>query len=201
MDADDDEATWVSTYPVMGKWNRRYFAEGGKRDKVPLMYPGSQRKLLQAPAPLVTTEPPELEVVDEEMLRRRRDVTFTLQLPPEARGADFWLPSGMSRLVVEGENLGGGFDKVRILGSPPEGIKIECRIPKSRLELRVVSIQDGLPEEALGEPVPDWVIPRANLSDLIQHATLVSKTLEIPAAIEEEGNDPDGEQEETPENP
>jgi len=190
VDMDRESAHWVSTQPAFGKWNRKYFDGERKREPMPLLFPGSDYKLLQAPTELVEVEAPSLEIVEEDVLSRRRDLSLRIDVPPNATVTEIFLDKA-SRVKVNGENMGGGFEKIRVFGAQQDGILVEGRFLKGASEIRVLCSTPGMPLAALGEPVPDWVIPISGQTDYIEHATVVSRTFTLPAVVEEEESAPE----------
>ncbi|MDJ0840461.1 MAG: M28 family peptidase [Acidobacteriota bacterium] len=181
--ADRDSGThlWASTVLKLGQWNGPLFQKDRKREPLPLIFPESEEKILQAPAPASDVPGATIELVSQESKRRRREIRVRVT-PPEGAFGIILMPEGdFNRAELEGKPMGSGFTMVQYLGVGPEGFEFSCRVAKSKpFKLRAISIIPELPEDLLPEPRPDWVIPNTGMTDYLEHSTLVNTSLTVP---------------------
>ena len=186
VDRDTDTYLWASTIPKLGQWNGPLFQKDRKREPLPLIFPDSDAKILQAPAPALDVPGATIELVSQEPKRRRREIRIRVTPPEGAFGVNLILDGDFNRAELEGKPLGSGFNRLQYLGIGPEGFEFTCRVARSKpFKLRAVSIVPELPEELLPEPRPDWVIPNTGMTDYLEHSILVNTSFTVPPFQEE----------------
>jgi hypothetical protein len=190
LDADTDEAIWISDTHPPDVWTEQFFRDGYKKGEeafAPVYNYGQRFKVIRAPAPAVDLPAPRIEMLDDNACRGIRSLRLRLTSP---RGAPYAhletdLPASWTQARVDGENI----DVSKILmqsrrsfaltfyNLPEEGVEISLR-STGLSKVVLTDYSNGLPDvpgmEIKARP-PEYMPASYDFRD----PTAVNKSLEL----------------------
>jgi hypothetical protein len=161
LDADTEEATWISDTNPPDGWTKQFFKDGYTREEMafaPVYNYGTSFEVIRAPAPEVELPAPRLEVLDDATREGTRSLRLRLTSP---RGAPYAhleadLPAEWTQASVDGQKL----DVSQIPAErrkdnftltfynlPEEGIEITLSVRSTGpIEATLTDYSNGLPD-------------------------------------------------------
>jgi PAT family beta-lactamase induction signal transducer AmpG len=195
-DTDSGNARWATWDKEPDEWTSQFVTIQPDTVAFPQFIlfdhfnPFDNKYLLAKEAPVVTSAPPEVNVLSDEMQDTERIVQFEIRSSP---GSDMVFlapedPSLIGKVLLNGKWVGEGFQDVAGIwplvwvGSGADPFIMTLALNQSdTLRMRIVSLEDGLPSALTPgmKPRPDWMIPMPGYQD----ASLVTKIFSFPESI------------------
>jgi hypothetical protein len=160
LDAETNEATWISDTNPPDAWTEQFFKngyEGGEEAFAPVYNYGTRFEVIRAPAPEVDLPAPRLEVLNHATSAGTRELRLRLSSP---RGAPYAhleadLPAVWTRASVDGEKIAvSGIPAeqrrnfaLNFYNLPEEGIEITLSVRSTEpIEATLTDYSNGLPD-------------------------------------------------------
>lgn len=152
IDADQDQAEWVTLDNEMDRWLEEYFGANPLKKEVRAISPFFPVKYFQDHAPVLDLQAPEVEIMEETFLGENRLLRFRVYSPRNASVINIYLEHG-TRIIssqIGGKMVTREFSPewywgLRFFGLPPEGLELELVIPaEQEFELLLVDQSFGL---------------------------------------------------------
>ncbi len=189
VNADTDEAFWLSSDTEIDPWLRQFFPAGSQLMPLDTFLPEATGKYHKAPAVPVSLTPPKIEILQDETRAEKRYLHLKVTSP---RKAPTVVLNALSDIPVYNATFNGislqDYDGRWFLSDGifpvDEGIELTLELPAhTPLKLRVIDHSYGLPTPAKGpKPIrPPYLIPKTNTPDfnldpLKSDETIVAKT-------------------------
>lgn len=195
LNADTGKAIWASGDAAPDAWTSQFIPAGSPHELAKDFFPTTTRRYLQTPAPTLDLPAPTIELLDdrvsgaERMLRvrvgsgRAAPLIWLYVGGAAVRRVEF---EGLPAASVPASATPNAFDTWGLISwaTPPEGLTLTLAIETGKaVRLTVVDRVSGLPENAAIQirPRPEGLAPAPALADRFSNATLISKSLAIPA--------------------
>ncbi|NVJ14868.1 M20/M25/M40 family metallo-hydrolase [Myxococcus sp. AM010] len=178
LDADTGRALWATSDARLDAWTQQFLSGEVKEGPLPDFLPRWGRDFLHGPAPVLSTTPPTLAVLDDAVSGERRTVGLHIGSPRGARSAVVsvsgvpvlaYALDGQPGPTAQAPDTSPGAESEWVLwleALGQEGNTLRLTVPAGRrFTLRVVDRSDGLPELP-GLNVaqrPPYMIPAASL--------------------------------------
>lgn len=169
LNADTGQQVWASYDDWMDPWTSKFFGQGNTRSALPDLFPGNNRKLLQAPANLPLISAPSLTVLEDNKTTNGRYIRLRLNSNRQAPELWTYISSASpvqdlqvngvsSELLPVGQNTG----VIHYHGLPRDGVELAFRVAsQARIDLRLEDVTYNLADELNGSfrPRPSGYIP------------------------------------------
>jgi hypothetical protein len=176
---------WASYDNRPDEWTSQLFHQPIQRQTMPDLMPGSQRRLMQAPAEPVPLAAPSMEILENKAVGSERQVHLRVLSQRHAPVIVLFIPGETAVISssVNGHDLHGtaapGAWTMQYYGAPADGIGLVLKMKTAGpVSVRIADVSYGLPEAATAalKPRPDSCIPS---SVGFNDTTVVVKTFSI----------------------
>ncbi|NET89769.1 MAG: M20/M25/M40 family metallo-hydrolase [Kamptonema sp. SIO1D9] len=204
LNADTNEAAWVSFNAPTDKWTSQFFVEDVKRGNLieqfdiaeyilvnSEYYPPNERYVFKVKAPLVSLNPPTIEIVNERVNNETRTLDFHISSPQKTRVMNIYLNSPTTVLVsqINGQIITDPNSlmsnelknqwRLQYQAFPDEGIDLTLVINSGQpISIKLVEEMDGFPQilETSLEPRTNAMM---QMPFAISDLTLLSKSFKF----------------------
>jgi hypothetical protein len=185
-DQDTGNHIWASYDKGPDEWTSQLFHQPIQRQTLPELFPGSQRRLMQAPAEPVALAAPSMEILENKAVGSERQVHLRVLSPRHApilllfiSGEATVLSSSVNGHELHAAPAAQSAWTMQYYGAPADGIDVMLKMRAAGpFSLRIADVSYGLPEAATAtlKVRPDSSIPS---SVGFNATTVVVKTYSI----------------------
>jgi hypothetical protein len=197
LDADTDQAYWVSVPQQLDGWTQQFFPDGAPVESInftpsPDYFPNRRFAALRTPAPIVEIPPPELSVIDDHLSAVSRVLRLRALSPREANTLELRLQSTSPILQASIDEhsidvtkaLSGSHQTLRLVLEAPQldGFNIDLVLQGSGgVHVTLTDYSNGLPPQ-----IPVALRPADTMPAVFDFAdpTIVSRSMAIPPAAD-----------------